>query len=432
MAQNNLRARLVKTSSTSVVLKALSAVLGFGTTIILARTLGPENYGLYVYILAIVTVISLPVRAGLPQLVTRETAKAQAQNDLSIMKGIWFWSTSMLVGISAVLLALGATLATLNTVGLNEIQLTTFITALFLVPLMGFAGIRSAALRGLGYTIKGQLPELTIKPAVFLLLLAGFAVFYSSGQISPRQAMTLNVISATTAFVIGAILLGRNRPSHLDASKAKYHSRPWIGAIMPMAAINGMHLVNTQADIILIGLFMDESDVGHYRVAAQTSLIIAFGLQATKMVVEPHFSSLYHKGDFKNLQRLATAASRVNICVAIAILIPIFFWGTEFLQIAFGSVFAAAYLPMLILSAGRLFSSAVGSSGHLLNMAGYQKNYAAFWLIAATLNIILNVLLIPTFGTVGASTATALTLILAHILGWWGARRWIGCDCSPL
>lgn len=415
-----------------MVLKGLSALLGFGTTIVLARTLGPDSYGLYTFILALTTIIALPARAGLPQLVTRETAKANSENDLTTIKGIWRWSTKFVIVVSAAFVTLSAAITSLNIGHINEIHLNTFASALLLIPLMGLSAIRSAALRGLGYTVQGQFPELVIKPIVFLTLLVGIGLFFWSGTMTPQQAITLNITSATTAFIIGAHLLQRNRPKGFKTTKAAYDSRSWIAAIIPLAAINGMHLVNTQADIILIGFFLDDSDIGHYRVAAQTSLLVAFGLQATKMVVEPHFSALFHRGDFDNLQRLATAASRLNLAAALIILGPILFWGPEFLQIAFGTAFTAAYLPMAILSAGRLLGTFVGSSGHLLNMAGYQKQYALFWLLSAILNIILNFLLIPPFGTAGAAIATASTLMLANILGWWAAKRWIGCDCSPL
>ena len=75
---DGLRARIIRASSAAVALKIMNAMLGFATTMVLARTLGPDSFGVYTFALAVVMVVGLPAKAGVPQLVTRETAKAQA------------------------------------------------------------------------------------------------------------------------------------------------------------------------------------------------------------------------------------------------------------------------------------------------------------------------------------------------------------------
>jgi O-antigen/teichoic acid export membrane protein len=306
----------------------------------------------------------------------------------------------------------------------------TLAIGLLMVPLMGLALVRASSLRGLGHTVQGQLPELAIKPLAFLILLLG-VLFVSDDAMNAPEAMALNITATALAFVFGALMLRRAQPSALVQAAAVYESRAWLATIIPMAGINAMHLINTQADILLIGVFMESTDVGQYKVAAQVSLIVAFGLQATKMVVEPYFSRLYHQGEHEKLQRLARGASRLNLAIALTVFTPLLLFGDDLLHIAFGAGFVAAFVPMLILSLGRLTGSTIGTSGHLLTMAGHHREYARFWIVAACSNVVLNLVLIPIFGTVGAAISTASTLILANGLGWWAARRWIGCDCSP-
>jgi O-antigen/teichoic acid export membrane protein len=431
VAGQGLRERLVKASGAALMLRALNIVLGFATTVVLARTLGPDSFGVYAFALAVVLVVGLPAKAGVPQLVTRETARGQASGDWPIVKGVWRWSTAVVLVTSLAMLALAALAGVLFSDHAASERGITLMIGLLMIPLMGLALVRASSLRGLGHTVQGQLPELAIKPLAFLVLLMGALLLGSTGGLTAPWAMALNIAATMLAFVFGALMLRQARPPELNQAATNYESRAWLATIIPMASINAMHLINTQADILLIGLFMESADVGHYKVAAQISLVVAFGLQATKMVVEPYYSRFYHQGEMARLQKLARGASRLNLAVALAVFAPLLILGPELLSMAFGAAFVAAFVPMVVLSAGRLASSAMGSSGHLLSMAGYQNEYARFWAIAAVMNVILNLILIPLLGTTGAAISTAITLLFANGLGWWAARRWIGCDCSP-
>jgi O-antigen/teichoic acid export membrane protein len=428
---DGLRERLVKASGGALILKVLNTVLGFATTVILARTLGPDSFGVYAFAIAVVMVVGLPAKAGVPQLVTRETARGQASGDWRTVKGVWRWATIFVLITSTIVLILAVSAgAFFSDFAVTEVGRTLLI-GLLMIPFMGLALVRASSLRGLGYTVQGQLPELVVKPMTFLILLLAVLFIDDIGELSAPWAMTLNIAATMLAFVFGIAMLRRVRPSEFKEIQPQYESRSWMATVIPMASVNAMHLINTQADILLIGFFMESADIGHYKVAAQVSLVVVFGLQATKMVVEPYYSRFYHRGEMVRLQKLARSASRVNLVVALLVITPLFFLGRELLNLAFGAAFVAAFVPMLVLSAARLIGSAIGSSGHLLNMAGYQKEYARIWVLAAVLNVILNLILIPLFGVTGAAISTAGTLLLASIFGWWAAKKWIGCDCLP-
>jgi len=89
----SLRGRLIRGGLGSLALKLGSTALGFLLAILLARTLGPEGYGVYAFVFAIVSLLAIPTQLGLPQLVVRETAKAQAAEQWGLMRGLWRWST---------------------------------------------------------------------------------------------------------------------------------------------------------------------------------------------------------------------------------------------------------------------------------------------------------------------------------------------------
>jgi O-antigen/teichoic acid export membrane protein len=78
----------------------------------------------------------------------------------------------------------------------------------------------------------------------------------------------------------------------------------------------------------------------------------------------------------------------------------------------------AAYPWLILLAFGQLTNAFAGPVMNILNMTGYEKSARNTMLVTAILNVILNVLLIPQFGPLGAAIATTITMI-----GWnlWAA-----------
>jgi len=109
---SSLRGRLIRGGLGSVALKLGSTALGFLLAILLARALGPEGYGVYAFVFAIVSLLAIPTQLGLPQLVVRETAKAQAAEEWGLMRGLWRWSTLAVWLFSTGVLILALTAAT--------------------------------------------------------------------------------------------------------------------------------------------------------------------------------------------------------------------------------------------------------------------------------------------------------------------------------
>jgi O-antigen/teichoic acid export membrane protein len=89
----------------SLGLKVTHAGLTFLATMLLVRLLGATGYGVYAYIYALITVLSIPSQFGLPPLVLRETAKGVAREDTALVRGIWVW-TGRFVGFASLGLAL--------------------------------------------------------------------------------------------------------------------------------------------------------------------------------------------------------------------------------------------------------------------------------------------------------------------------------------
>ena len=83
--------KFLSTASLQIVSRGLSVLAG----LILARYLGPEEYGLYTYILSIIAIVTIPVIAGLPQLLIREVAHIEVEENWADLKGLFRWSQAL-------------------------------------------------------------------------------------------------------------------------------------------------------------------------------------------------------------------------------------------------------------------------------------------------------------------------------------------------
>jgi len=411
----------------SFALKAANTGLGFLTTVLLARMLGAEGYGIYAYAYALVMLLAMPAQAGLPNLIVRETARGMAEGRSDRVQGAWQWA-GRVVGVLSLIVVVGVGPFLIAWQGgLSSPQGQTLAWALALVPLMALGNLRGAALRGLRQIIAGQLPEFVIRPGAFLLLV-GAVAWLTRRRLVPAQAMAMYAAASLAAFLLGAWMLWQRTPPSVRQSERTIENREWLTSSVLFALISGFGVVNRQVSTVILGIFKAPDQVGIYRVAVQVATLASFGLNAVNMVMAPRFADLYARGDQARLQRLVTGGARVVLVSNLVLTMLFVLLGRPFFRLVFGSEFDASYMPLLIMLAGQTVNSAAGPVGYLLNMTGHERETARGMAAAAALNIILNLLLTPIWGIRGAAAATAISMIAWNALLWWRVRKALGVD----
>ena len=401
--------------------------------VVLARVLGPAGYGTYAFVIALISILAIPAQVGLPQLVTRETAKAHSNEDWCLMRGLWRWSNRYVALFSSVLAGLGTVLVWFAGDWLGEIRANTLAVGLLLVPLIALGNIRGAALRGLRRVVLGQLPESVLRPLTFLSL--ALVIFWGveSPSASPTLAIGLNVAAALLAFIVGALLLHCLRPCDLVAEPhTETYGNAWRHAAIPLAMLSGLQLINGYTDILMLGVFHDDEQVGIYRVVTQLALLVVFGLQAVNLVLQPHFARLHERGELARLQRLMTTSARGVMLFALPPVLVMVFAGQPLLEFVFGPDFGSGAVALGILAIGQFVNAAMGSVGVLLNMTGHERDSVRGVAIAALSNVLLNLVLIPIYGITGAAAATAVTLVIWNFILRFYVFKRLGLESTAL
>lgn len=389
-------------------MKLLSIPVGLVTSIILARTLGPEGFGQYAFIMALIPLISLPVSGGLPQLLTREVATFSHSKKWGLYQGALRASHAWVLLIAAILLiGYWALRATFNFVP-TEGKWALLPIALLLVPLGGLAAVRTGTIKGLGFPAYAEIPGQLIQPAFMLLL---FSMLAWQGALDTEAAIWGQVVGASLIFLIASWMFFRIQPRQVKGMAVDYQIKQWKGALLPFSMIALVSAFNTQIGIIVLGFLSTDDQVAAMRVAERGGQFVVLSLTLVNMVIAPYIVRAHREGNRTLLQNLAKKSARGSFLLALPVAFVLIIGGEPLIRLAFGESYSGiSYWPVVIIVAGQLFNVFFGSVGYFLSMSGYETDTLKGQVVAVVANLVLCVFLVPLFGAVGAAVGVSVGL----------------------
>jgi len=130
----------------TLCLRASTVATAFLTSIVLARLLGTDGYGLYAYVMAWVGLLVIPAMLGLDRLVVKEVAAAKAREEWGLVRGIASWSRRTVLVLSCGIGIVACLVAML--IGREGTSLV-FAAAILALPFSALSGVYQAADRRL-------------------------------------------------------------------------------------------------------------------------------------------------------------------------------------------------------------------------------------------------------------------------------------------
>jgi O-antigen/teichoic acid export membrane protein len=396
-------------------LKIGSAALAFINGVLLARLLGPVEFGLYSLIFSIVNLTATLGGMGLPIFITREVATSFEHALWGQLKGqiriahLWmllFTLTILGLGLGLVLVLLDTNLMKLN------MSWVVIIMATLLVPLIVLNQLRASILRGLDWVILADLPELLLRPFTMFILLVGLYFTHT-----PTDILTvLSIQSAIIVFtlVVGSWWLLTRQPEQLKYSTSEPPPFSWLLGALPFFGIAVIGMVESQISLYMLGYLRGAKQVGLFQVANQIVGLISIGLVAVNVPLQPKLASAWSRTDKRQIQKLITETARIGSGISVIAVLVILIFAEVFLGL-YGSQYIEAAYALRILAIGQLFNAAAGSCGALLMMTGHQKVVVLAMVIAMLLNCGVAYWAIPFFGVAGAAFAATFGMIFLNI-----------------
>ena len=404
--------------------------LTFGVTIILSRGLGAAGFGLYSQIVAVITLATLLTQFGLPELVVRETSRMVAKGRSGQLTGLWQWAHGFiaLTSVLVIVILLAASLWAGD--AFLKVDLATVLMALMIIPATALSNLRASILRGLGFDILGSLPEHAIRLTIFLLGLGGVL---ATGllQLTVSSALIIHLLAYGFATAFGAFLLIRLAPEQKRRRTRRRQKQLWIRAALFMASMSGLIVINSSVDILMLGIWRSDAEVGVYRLACLVGALITLGHQTMHMYAMPHLAKRLAVGDTAGLSQLVARVSQASTGFSLLVLAAILILGEAALGAVFGPEFTEA-MPILVVLAGGHFLQAFSGLTHVLLVMAREEALATRIMVLGTVfNVVFNVLFIPLLGGIGAAIATSISNALMILISFIVVKRKFDVMCWP-
>lgn len=184
----------------------------------------------------------------------------------------------------------------------------------------------------------------------------------------------------------------------------------------PLFLAGFTYLFMQYTDKIIIGIYMNPTDVGIYSASLMIASLMLFIYTAFSFNFRPIIAGYYSKRDFESIEKIYNITTRWIFLFNFPLLIYIIFFSKDILLFIFGESFISGYIALSILIFGISFNGLTGLSGETLISIRKPKLNLYSELVGAISNIILNISLIPLFGIAGAALGTALSLIFRNIV----------------
>ncbi|MBC6429491.1 flippase [Nostoc sp. HG1] len=368
-----------------------------------ARYLGVQQYGLFNYALAFVSLFSPIFALGLDEVVVRHIVR-QSSNKEEIL-GTTFW-LKFLGGIASVLLAV----STMFILGEHEIL------KIWLVAILGMAGIfRATDTIEVWFQsqVQSKYPVIAKNIAFLLNTTIKIALILTK---APLLAFAWVTLAEFAMSAIGLLIVYQVKGSSLWLWRWSFSAaKTLLKESLPLIFSGFAVLIYMRIDQVMLGQMLGNSEVGIYSAAVRVSEIWYFIPAAIVSSVAPSIYAAKEKSESLYYQRIGKLLSLMT-CISFAIALPMTFLSDKIIMVMFGSGYAEAgsILAVHIWTSLFVFMGLATSPWFIaegLNHVSLGKT-----LFGAILNIILNLFLIPRYAGLGSAIATIISQAAATFL----------------
>jgi O-antigen/teichoic acid export membrane protein len=386
----------------------LSKGFSFLFSIIIGNLLLPDNLGLVVTIILIVTymasIFSMNLGGGVIQKINDRKEKERASQYFSA--GLVLTLILTFVAIVVFYLLRNPVMQVFNISMEKEIYYLA-------LPLLFFTMQRSY----LNHVLQARMQFKTLALinisaaavqmlVTLLLLLSGMGVkgvffgMYSGGMVAVLPHFYINIR------YYGLSLDGETIKSL--KSLAAFSSVIFVGSIAV--------LLDQRIDMLFVAHFLDNEHVALYNYALKFSLLFILFGQSISRITYPKFTRAFTLQTPKNINKLFAFAVNFTFFF-LTIISLIFLFNSKWIINLILPEFYVKIIPfLLILFIGIVPKAVVSSVGTLFTAKGTPSVSAKInWSLLAV-NVVLNILLIPKYGLMGAAVATTTSFFLKPII----------------
>ncbi|MBN1464392.1 flippase [candidate division KSB1 bacterium] len=400
----------------------LSRVIGYILRILLKHFLGLEMFGLLWSSFNVIEMVTFFCLLGIPAALSRYIAFYKARNHPRRVGGFIVASFLYLlpiICIVTVLLYWQTDYIATTLFGKPDIKpfLKILNFGIFPLALMYFFGSIFRGFKLMPQMVFTQ----QLSRNIFMFACLGVFMLLGVGKESAVWAMLLGlVLTALAAILLFFRHVDKKYLVNIDMAGVfvELFSYSW-----PLVFTTLFWNMSGRIDVFFLTIYESESNVGVYNAILPLAQFVPVVMQSFTSILMPIFSGIFANYEKNALYTMQRAGSKWIIAFTVPIFLLLIVFSDDILLLLLGQDTVIGATPLCIASVGYFINAAFGVFNIILNAAGKTKLTLLDTSVYVAANILLDVLLIPRYGLVGAAVAGALSMLIMNMLAVWQNYR---------
>lgn len=389
-------------------LRIVSAVIAFASQVIMARWMGAFEYGIFVLVWVSVIIVGNLSCLGFHTAVIRFIPEYRETGRHADLRGILVGSRIFTLVASTCVAGLGALGLWLASGLIEPYYVIPFYLGLVMLPMIALGDTLQGIARANAWAFAALAPAYVVRPLLILVfMVAALAAGFEPNALTALAAM-IAATYCTTLYQVFSVAGPADRAAGTGPREVEMGR--WLRIAFPIFLIEGFIFLLTNADVLVVGFYLEPHDVAVYYATVKTLALVHFVYFAVKAGVAQRYAQLMHLGDRTKLDEFARETVAWTFWPSVAMALFVLIAGRPLLML-FGADFVGGYPLLFVLVAGVVARASVGPAESLLTMSGNQNVCAGIYAATLAVNLAGNALLIPQMGLWGAALATAAAMI---------------------
>ena len=419
--------RLVRGSTLLLAARVIAQAAEFGLQLFLIRYLTKSDYGALAYALSIILLLRAVALFELPVTLARFLPIYREQRRDGALLG----SIVMSVGLVA---AFGVAIAVVLDAGLLlfDLQPTDDREALVLLAIL----VVVVPLEALDILLTSLFATFASPRAIFIrhaivgpglkLGLAVAVVATEAGLVSVALGyVAVDLLCLVIYGSLFVLLLKRQTAlAGLGRRQLSFPLRTTLSFATPLLASTLVWILMESSDAILLGYFHSTDEVAAFRAVLLLATLNQGVTFTFALLYTPMLARLYARNAHREMRDFYWRSTLWVTVLSFPVFLLTFSFASATTSGILGERYADSAAIMAVLALGYFFHCSLGFNGLTLRVFGKLRYTVCIDVAAAVTNVLVNLLLIPRWGAVGAAVGTSGTMVLHNIFKQYGLWRY--------
>ena len=400
--KNLFRNKSVKNASWLISGRIIQMVLSLFVSLLTARYLGPNNYGLINYALAYTSFFSSICTLGINSIIVKELIDNR-ENEGTII------GTTLVLQTISSFISSGIIVSIVSIIDNGE-------PITIVVVLLCCIGMIFNNLHVFTYWYQSNLNS-KVSTIISLIGYVVVSLYRIILLITAKDVRYFAFATSVDYFVVGVLLFFSYRFKHgqklsfsFDCSKKILKSS--LHFVLPSLMVS----IYGQTDKLMLKQMISDAEIGYYSTAVAICGMWVFILTAIIDSMNPVIMELHKKNQFNAYRKKNVQLYHMVFYIALFVSLIISIFAKLIVSILYGDAYLPSVQPLRIITWYTAFSYLGVARNSWIVCENKQKYLIWIYISSAVFNVVLNSILIPFYGSSGAAFASLLSQIFSCIV----------------